>query len=203
MKYLRQTGFNINDKIPPIVHLTADDLKSDFGMSESSAVYFPETNIIVSVLSSSTVFNHEMMHYYSNALRQPSITIPTKLNEGVNEYFTQKLVRLGGVKMSGDVRDIGSYLPYVEMAFYLGQIVGDSSLLAAHLSGDYSGVKEKLDQSLGAGTYDKLMKRIEKTLLSTIYDYMDGQLSIDYSPIISGAKEKGIPLETFNREFWK
>jgi hypothetical protein len=85
------------------------------------------------------------------------------LHEGLTELLTQQIIRSSGInsKMVGYSRE-------VILCHYLQMVVGRDILEKAYLSGDFTKVKNKLDGSLGHGTFEELLSK-RMTLMADIF----------------------------------
>ncbi|MFH0885440.1 MAG: hypothetical protein V1861_07060 [Candidatus Micrarchaeota archaeon] len=106
---------------------------------------------------------HEQLHYASwlgggheirwrDEQNQPHVTGHIKwLHEGLTELHAQQLTRSHGFTPS-----YVSYPYEVATGFYLQQLVGEDVLRSAYLTGDFTEVRRRLDNRLGAGTFDRM-----------------------------------------------
>lgn len=73
------------------------------------------------------------------------------LHEGLTELHAQQLTR-----SHGHTPTHVAYPYETATGFYIQQIVGEPVLRGAYLSGDFTEVRRRLDDRLGAGTFDRL-----------------------------------------------
>lgn len=104
---------------------------------------------------------HEKLHQKSNS------ELPTRLNEGVTEYFTRQgageIGRLKDIDSRGREipRSVSDYERDREIVGKLSFTVGDGPLRAAYFDGKTDELRQKVDGALGPGAFQEMSKALE------------------------------------------
>lgn len=144
----------------------------DFVLGCNVGMYFGVGNVSVVLKESydqlaTTI--HESLHYLSlvsrvggflsyfsyGGQRDKKVTFLPNLNEGMTEYFTQKICR---TTLNQEKPDYVAYSMEVRTVCLLVDLLGEDVIARAYLTSDLKELNDKLDSVLGAGTFSRLIK---------------------------------------------
>ena len=145
----------------------------------AAGCYFPGTNILLlNDEKNQHTRVHELVHYMhwlvsqkvlayvsSGSLNPVEMTIPRRLDEGTTESITHRLL---GQSTAGI-----SYPVETRMLALVELVAGQTETFNAYFSGDWTEVQKKVDEKLGALTFEKLLALLKTDPATSIGNSSD------------------------------
>lgn len=175
-EYLGETVRKRMDAVPPVVTAESESFfKATTSHRDAAGIYFPDTNHLVihhtklggsDITELEHITAHEMLHYAAylgggfdirfrdKDNRPVLLNYVSWLHEGLTELHAQQRIR-----STSNAQPPVAYPIETTTGFHLQQLAGEETLRKAYLGGDFTQVRQAIDQKLGEGTFERIVKK--------------------------------------------